>query len=286
MEIKKFDNQTRINYLDFLKFIGLTAILSAHVGSPDPIMMLGSFDVPIMVIVSSILGERSYRKYEGKGIGSAADYFISRIKRLVVPTWIFLTLYFGVFFLMGQKQDMKYYIYSYCLTRYGIGYVWIILIFLYSALLIPLFGKIKFSVKSILLVVTIYCLYELIYYFQIGVENQFLDTTLFYIVPYGLLTFLGYNFCCMSQKIKRVITAVSLLIFILLGIHYWILSGVPRPVQIVKYPPRLYYLAYGIAWSFFLLLFCEKYFLKIYDNRIVKYISIHSMGICSCEIKK
>lgn len=98
---------------------------------------------------------------------------------------------------------MKYYIYSYCLTRYGIGYVWIILIFLYSALLIPLFGKIKFSVKSILLVVTIYCLYELIYYFQISVENQFLDTTLFYIVPYGLLTFLGYNFCCMSQKNKK-----------------------------------------------------------------------------------
>ena len=43
-------NSRRINYIDFLKFIGLTGIFAAHVGSPKWLMMLRNFDVPFMVI--------------------------------------------------------------------------------------------------------------------------------------------------------------------------------------------------------------------------------------------
>lgn len=279
MKDPDFGKQVRINYIDFLKFIGLTAIIIAHVGSPDWLLMLRNFDVPLMVIVSSILGERSYKKYEGKGIAYTKDYYITRIKRLVIPTWMFLTFYFILAFLMGQKQSTEYYIYSYCLTRYGIGFVWIILIYLYSAMLIPLFSKIKFSVKGIIIIVTVYCLYELIYYFQVGVDNEFIETTLFYIVPYGLLTYLGYNFCRMSKKVKMIIAAAALLIFIIFGTFYWARSGAPQSVQIVKYPPRLYYLSYGIIWSFFLLMFCEKHDFRIYDNPIIRYISVHSLDL-------
>lgn len=279
MEVSKFSKQNRIPYIDFLKFVGLTAIITAHVRPPDGIMMLRNFDVSLMVIVSSILGERSYKKYEGKGIASAGNYVISRIKRLVIPTWMFLTLYFGLEFLMGQRWEAAYYINSYCLTRYGIGYVWVILVYLYSALWIPLFSKMKLSMKSTILVVTAYCLYELIYFFEIGIDNRFLDTTLFYIVPYGLLTYLGYHFCRMGKKTKLAIAMAALLVFVVFGIYYWIGNGAPQSVQIAKYPPRLYYLGYGVACSFFLLLFCEKYTFKIYDNPIVKYISVHSMGI-------
>lgn len=57
MEFSKINRQTRMGYIDFLKFIGLTGIIIAHVGSPDWLMMLRNFDVPFMVILSSILGE-------------------------------------------------------------------------------------------------------------------------------------------------------------------------------------------------------------------------------------
>ena len=55
--------ERRIGYVDFLKFIGLTGIILAHVGSPSWLMMLRSFDVPLMVILSSMLGKKSFEKY-------------------------------------------------------------------------------------------------------------------------------------------------------------------------------------------------------------------------------
>jgi len=53
---------TRINYIDFLKVIGLAGIIAAHTGPPGWVIMLRCFDVPLMVIVSAMLGERSYRR--------------------------------------------------------------------------------------------------------------------------------------------------------------------------------------------------------------------------------
>ena len=286
LETLKPDIQTRIGYIDFLKFVGLTAIILAHVGSPGWVMMLRSFDVPLMVILSSVLAEKSYRKYECRGIGALKDYYISRIRRLVIPTWGFLTLYFGVCILKGQHQSIRYYIESYCLTRYGMGYVWIILIYLYSALLIPLFSRMKLSRKEggRVIVAAVYCVYEVVYCLQIGIENKFLDTTLFYIVPYGMLTYLGYHFCRMNKKTKKAIAIMAFCVFLLFGIYYWITTGKFQSVQIVKYPPRLYYLGYGIAWSFFLLIFFEKRTFKFYDNPFIKYISVHSLGIYLCHI--
>ena len=280
MESSKFDIQARIGYIDFLKFIGLTGIIIAHVGSPSWAMMLRSFDVPLMVVLSSILGEKSFHKYENSGIFSARHYFVSRIKRLVIPTWILLIIYFGISFLRGESfRGVKYYIASFCMTRYGIGYVWIILIYLYSALLIPIFSKIKLSMKGIIGVTAIYILYEAAYYFQIGVDNKLINSTFYYVIPYGLLTYLGYNYTRMKNKAKFIIVIVFTAVFVSLGIYYWHSLGAPQLVQIAKYPPRLYYLGYGIAWSFALLLICEKHYLKIYDNPIIRYVSMHSMWI-------
>lgn len=281
MQAAKVDRQAnRQHYIDFLKVIGLTGIIIAHVGSPSWAMMLRSFDVPLMVIISSLLGEKSYEKYEGKGLIPARQYFCSRIKRLVIPTWIFLTFYFMLFALFSRHvQSVKYYIASYCLTRYGIGYVWVILIYLYSAMLTPLFSKMKFSIKSVILVAATYLIYEIAYFFQIGTTSKFLDTTFYYIIPYGLLTYLGYNYNKIYIKLRYCIVVFSFLLFALLGSYYWITNGSPQLVQIAKYPPRLYYLSYGVMWSFSLLLVCEKHGFKIYANPLIKYISMHSMWI-------
>jgi len=233
-----------------------------------------------MVILSALLAEKSYRKYKNKGFTSVREYYFSRIKRLVIPTWIFLTVYFLLFALFsGKLHSVKYYIASYCLTRYGIGYVWVILIYLYSAMLVPLFSNMMISIKSVLLIAVLFLLYEVAFYFQIGTANKFIDTTFYYIVPYGLLTFLGYNYNKTNPKLRWLIIISSLLIFALFFSYYWVVTGSPQSVQIAKYPPRAYYLSYGIMWSFALIWFCEKYNFKIYAHPMIKFISTHSMWI-------
>ena len=109
-----------------------------------------------MVILSSILANRSFAK-DSKTKSSAVDYYISRIKRLVIPTWIFLAFYFSYSFIVtGQRASIKYYVDSFCLTRYGKGYVWIILIYLYSAMLIPAFARLELSLKGFIIVSLLY----------------------------------------------------------------------------------------------------------------------------------
>lgn len=270
---------SRINYIDFLKFVGLTGIIIAHVGSPSWLMMLRSFDVPLMVILSAVLAEQSYKKFAREGL-LVKDYYFSRIKRLVIPTWTFLGLYFVLFFIVeGELRGWRYYIASFCLTRYGIGYVWIILIYLYSALLIPLLNRMKLSTKGLIFTIVIYGLYEIAYYLKIGTDNRVLNTTIYYIVPYGVLTYLGYNYYQMKKRTRNLIVITSSLIFAVLLFYYWIINEAPQLVKIAKYPPRLYYLSYGIACSFGMLLLCEKYHFKILDNSLIRYISMHSMWI-------
>ena len=148
----------RLNYIDFLKFIGLTGIILAHVGSPNYVIMIRNFDVPLMVLLSSMLAAKSIKKYN-----SNIAYWISRIKRLVIPTWIFLVIYFIIKAIITNKTtSIEYDLVSFILTKYGIGYIWIILIYLYSALLIPLFKKIKFSTKNNIIILLIYLLYEIL----------------------------------------------------------------------------------------------------------------------------
>ena len=269
----------RFNYIDFLKFLGLTGIITAHVGCPDAVKMLRSWDVPLMVIVSAFLGGGSYDRFLGKG-GNGVGYAVKRFKRLVIPTWILLLIYFlGRFASSGTPEATSKYLYSFGLTRYGIGYVWIILIYLYSALLIPVFKRIPFNRRSVCAVLVIYAVYEFCCHHAVGMSSRLIETTFYYIVPYGALTFLGYHYGRMDGKGRKLIIGTSLIIFLVMMVYYRLRTGAFQLVQIAKYPPRLYYLSYGIFCSFAMMEICGRKKLLIYECPPVRYISKHSLWI-------
>lgn len=273
--MQNMDNKSRLYYVDFLKFLGLSLIVLAHVDPPQWVIMLRCFDVPLMVILSSLLAQKSYIKNK-----NIFNYYISRFKRLVLPTWIFLVIFFLIqYIISGELFDLRYYIDTFLLTRYGLGYVWIILIYLYSAILVPLFNKMEFNFKNSMLIIIIYIIYEICYYYKVGINYRFIETTFYYIIPYGLLTYIGFNYNKSTNKGKWVLTIVSMILFLLMGFYYYKVDGFFQIVQIAKYPARLYYLAYGIIVSILLLIICQKYNFKLFRNRIIIFISSHSMWI-------
>lgn len=279
MNITKKEENGRLGYIDFLKFIGLTGIIIAHVGPPSWLTFLRNFDVPFMVILSALLGKTSYQKHLANKKPPLL-YCLNRAKRLVFPAWIFIVIYFCVnYALYGRTYDFLFYVYSFCLTRYGMGYVWILLIYLYSALLIPLFNKLNLSKIGIVCIFLIYVIYEFAFYFQLGISNKFIETTFYYIIPYGLLTYIGFNYNQIKYKWKIAIAIISSLLCICLAIYYWQSLGSLQNVQIAKYPPRLYYLTFGISISFILLLICERWPLKFYNNVFFRFFSRNSLWI-------
>ncbi len=90
-------------------------------------MEIRGFDVPTMVVLSAVLARGSYERSKGTG-----DFISKRVKRLVIPTWIFLVGFYVCMLIVGKLPSYSDVIKSFFFQRdSGIaGYVWIIWIYI------------------------------------------------------------------------------------------------------------------------------------------------------------
>ena len=129
----------RLDYLDIVKFIAVICLFLAHVNTPKILMEIRGFDVIAMVVLSSILAKSSLKRSS-----SSKNFIKKRIKRLVIPTWIFLIFMYFCMFIIGKLPTFWDIFKSFFFQRdCGIvGYVWIIWIYILCAFMIPLINKI------------------------------------------------------------------------------------------------------------------------------------------------
>ena len=130
--------------IDIIKIIGLLAVILAHTKVPNQyIFQLRNFDVALLVFVSGYLSYSSFSK-----TNNYFEYLWKRIKRLIIPTWIFLIIYFcillfnnhvfGITFPYNLSQIKD----SFLLLE-GIGYIWVVRVYFLSALIVPFLIKIN-----------------------------------------------------------------------------------------------------------------------------------------------
>ena len=125
----------------------------------------------------------------------------------------------------------------------------------------------------------VYSLYEIAYHFQLGTDNFFIRHTVYYIIPYGLLTALGMYYQSMTKRAKMIVFIISLFVFVICAFYYHQTLGGLQVPSIAKYPPRLYFLSYSIAVSFLLLMLCEGRDNRLFRCQPVQFISSHSLWI-------
>lgn len=260
----------RDSYVDFLRFLGLSLIIFAHVSPPPFLFQLRNFDVPLMVIVSALSFSLS-----GHRDAHYKAYVWARIKRLVFPVWCFLTLFFLTHLIFNQDARIlstTTILQSYSFNR-GIGYVWIIRVFLLVALVAPLIYRFHKRVRSnthyFSCLALMYISYELLLYLvqdHLGsgwfARYIFSDLVL-YIIPYAFIFALGLRLTILNAQ-QVFVLMILFLIFLLLFCGTYLIEGVDVPsTQKFKYPPSSYYLYYalfacllvwlsaGKVWSFF-----------------------------------
>jgi fucose 4-O-acetylase-like acetyltransferase len=273
--------------LDGLRVIGLLAIILAHVGPPAWLFQLRNFDVPLMVFVSGAV--------YGLSSGRTKNYFSyigKRVQRLLFPTWIFLSFYFLFFLIVAKITHQPFpFTSGTVLTSYtlqsGIGYVWIIRVFVLVALISPLLIRFSTDFKKyyLLLLLVSYVFYECFYgvYSDLSlikhnaVFNSIFQDYLFYLFPYGIVAGLGI-FLQQSSKAAR---TWFLAIFIILFIGEQVLfHGANINTQIAKYPPTSYYLSYALAVTIALTFLSEtKGFLSIFQTRFFQFIASSTLWI-------
>lgn len=235
--------------IDNLRFVGITLIVLAHVTPPNLILFNArAFDVPLMLFVSGLA-------YSGKSVEVKWNFFIHRFLRLVVPVYLFLTLYFvlagAMKFMAGIDFGIttRHIVGSYLLME-GIGFVWIIRVFLMVAMLTPWLVRLEARIKSdaqfAVLLVALAVAQEVLLVSHAGLGNPFVRDFVYYAVGYSLLFLLGLRLQRASSRWSWLTGCVVLFVTVLLlvWLQKWSIW-----VNDYKYPPRLYFMAYGAVAS-------------------------------------
>lgn len=246
----------RNSSIDILRTIGILLILLAHTNCPFVIRQLRIFDVVLLVIVSG---------YVFKNPINLFNYIVKRFNRLVLPTWIFLALFFsGVYLIKNllninlktiEVFSLKSIIESFLLYK-GIGFVWIMGVYFFISIVGPLILK-KITFYRLLIY---FCMIEIIveilmyYNYKVPIIFDYIIYTL--IFCYGVLL---KNDKIPLKNINMIIIAI---------IIFWILSTKNYNIGLFKYPPRSIYICYGIICSNILIFIKDKILNKI--NILVK----------------
>ena len=224
-----------------------------------------------MILLSIYLGLITYKDI------NYFDYLKKRIMRLVLPTWIFVIIFFIISYFSGiYNISIKSFVGTMALSDVGIGYVWVVRIYFLIALLIPIFKAIQKKLNDnyiILLSIILFILYEILC--ACGFFNSFiLQYLIAYIIPCFLLVSLSYEIFVRQNHFW--VLLVSVIIFFVNFIILYITNGFFQPTQIMKYPFRSYYLSYGIICSIILFYL----FRKIKQNsKIITFISNNSLWL-------
>ena len=253
--------RTRNRAIDILKVIGIFTIMLSHSqGMPYEVNYFRNYEVILLVMVSGML----YKDFDQESISFA--YIKKRLSRIVIPTWAFLLIFFALLSIASALLHIPFpystrdIIESFTMTN-GIGYVWIMLVYCFIAIGLPLIWiqynkaqKTNRRVWFVVCVAAIWIVYEALRWRLDGTSANYLPAYIFkntvmYFVAYSIIAWLG-------SYLGKKRAIISLWIGIALtGIHFAIIGHITtvRPQVILlstmKYPPSLVYVLYGMGVS-------------------------------------
>jgi len=281
VDYKKNGRDTRI---DILRAIAIIAIIIAHSGVNPLVAQIRNFDVILMTLLLGLSFRMSIKKKKIDYI----DYVKKRFKRLIIPTWLFLTFFFLLYYVIKLIRGDQYYfnmrviIGSYTLLD-GIGYIWIMRVFFIVALVNPLLiavsNKIKNNIVYFLLISVAYILYSIMVKFG----YLYLNGTIFKLyseiflcgMAYSLVAAIGLRLIDLRQIDIFKLAILSAIALLALAIYYNFAYTQP-----FKYPPRLYYISYGLFVSFLLYwMIGFPKIKKVFENKFIMFLSENSIWL-------
>lgn len=271
----------RDNYIDFLRFIGLSLIILAHVHSPETIHQIRCFDVPLMLFVSGLA-------YGNKSVNTSWNgFYLPRLKRLLIPVYLFVVCDLIALYAIGKTITFENVTKSLFLCTDGlVGYVWIIKVFMLIMLVTPLLIKLNKKLNAFYFTLFVFGLFGLqesaIYLISIidsPVPKEIIQETVPYLIGYAIPFLLGLRIRALEKKNELSFLMLLTSITICSFVFYVHNNGLPiRITPTYKYPPHSYFLVYGVFAS--VLLWSFRSFLKqLTNNRVFLFIGRNTIWI-------
>ena len=239
----------RVPSIDALRFIGILCIILAHVLGPGSLLFqLRSFDVPLMVFVSGLANARKVTPNYGR-------YLVHRTLRLLMPVWLFYSLYFAVLWVLSLvsasfsfptwNEIARTYL---CLEGYG----WIIRVFLLLMLVSPLLVRLEQRLTHPLAYLALIagCLGLSAVLTPLLNGESFLvkdiwEGCVLFLVGYAPAYLAGLRMRYASRAEQALYAAV----FTLASLAYFLRPGVVFDLETYKWPPQIPFMLYGMAVS-------------------------------------
>lgn len=275
--------------IDLFRVIGLLAIILAHVSAPAVVFQLRNFDVVLMVLLTGVSYELSTSQPKTKH--QYLSYVYRRFKRLIIPTYFFLIVYFVLANVLNHlnvitlSYSIADYIDSFLLlsgqpNTNGIGYVWIMRIYFLTSLLLP-FARIiseKVSTKLYLcILLALLILYTLLLNVPMNtgsILGMLFENIILYMFGYGLVAAFGLVIYTFTKREYGVGIVIAFVVFLISAFT------IKSYTQIAKYPPKIYFFSYAFIVIFLLFFSRELHITKCLSEKfIVQWISQNSLWI-------
>jgi hypothetical protein len=240
--------------LDVMRLVGVFIIIIAHSSPPWWLFQLRNFGTPLLIVASAL----TYSVIYSTRHLDLLPFYKKRLSRLIFPAWTFLSIFFCTAYLLSLLLSKNYpFSIQQIITSYsfysGIGFVWILKVYIILALLTPVALALNRRIQSnrtyFTLLITGYLLYEAGVYTLSPVlppqSLEFFNTVVFTTIPYSLLYFYGFRLSTLSNIQVSLVTFASLSLFGFLALLKYMDAGQIVLTQGYKYPPTAYYLSYA-----------------------------------------
>ncbi|HEX8966074.1 MAG TPA: acyltransferase [Patescibacteria group bacterium] len=277
------NKQERLIEVDHLRGLAMFAMILIHTTvyflSDSPLIYnlwnYSQFAVPLFIFCSAYLFFNKLQFYSKKTFFA---YFKKRFVRLVKPYYIFMIFFFGAI-LIRQPNILtpKYFFQSVFLIG-GIDINWLVLLFLYFALLIPFIGYTYVKNKIIFwLFSTISLLSSILFVFvQLPINYKYIMW-----LPWSVV--LLFTFFLVKYKMKNIFYFASIIISLcLFSFFYYIEFTRHHSLSFFdnKYPPTIYFLSFGIASISLLYFLAQKGIFDFFPiNNLFNFLSKYSYSL-------
>lgn len=274
--------------IDLIRFVGVAIIMVAHAGPPDWLFHLRNFGTPLLIVASGLTYATIYRDRSL----DPWTFYQKRLARLIFPAWVFLTVFFAFFYVFSKVggRPLPFSVWKIPETYLflnGIGFVWILQVYIVLALVTP--AALFFSRRVGGNVVYFSCLLAAYFAYEASLPilqslttnkpNSVWNTTVFSALPYSILFLYGLRLHRLSTRAVIFIALTCFLAFVVQALVLRHEYGVFVGVQSYKYPPTFYYLAYGMFALNLTYLVCRNVVMPDAVGRVVTWLATNSLWI-------
>lgn len=250
--------------LDLLRALAITEVVLAHTSLPPLLAQLRSFGMPLLLVVSGMSFATASRGREVR----LGPHLRRRFRRLVLPSWGFLSFYMGLRWLLaptglldapGSLRDIA------AAYLFLSGYLWVVRVNLLVALFAPLLLRLERWAESdwLLLgcVMALLVVNEgLLTLYPVGEEwsgftGGALLSSAYFTLSYGAMFLLGMRVPAMSGPRLLGLSAAFFGLYGLTALNNLVLYAHYYQTELWKTPPQLYYIGYALGVTLLIIRF-------------------------------